>query len=255
MPESCPKAGRENSPRAAKTDSAECRKTEISCTHFNRCQGVWEPHRPGYSRVFRQPADAKLITPQSGIFFQVGILAGGGSTTATPTFDWFQRLSENSPLPLGEGQGVRAWVICSNEKGCIFAYRPHPNPLPEGEGTSEHTFRTASQRWQYNGYPAFKRPTSNKRLQSDLLSGWEGVDSGLLMGRSGAAPWPRGDESLFCIPSVEEQPVSNDAATRRPAATMRDRPMRHEVNTIGLLTFFCFGFFPGVTCLVDPIHS
>ena len=35
---------------------------------------------------------------------------------------------------------MRAWVICSNEKGCIFAYRPHPNPLPEGEGTSDAYF-------------------------------------------------------------------------------------------------------------------
>jgi olefin beta-lactone synthetase len=32
-----------------------------------------------------------------------------------------------SPLPLGEGQGVRA---------CSSANRPHPNPLPEGEGTT-----------------------------------------------------------------------------------------------------------------------
>jgi hypothetical protein len=32
-----------------------------------------------------------------------------------------------SPLPLGEGQGVRA--------ASLNNARPHPNPLPEGEGT------------------------------------------------------------------------------------------------------------------------
>src|SRR5205807_9938023 len=32
-------------------------------------------------------------------------------------------LSDNSPLPLGEGPGERVWRVS-----------PHPNPLPEGEG-------------------------------------------------------------------------------------------------------------------------
>ncbi|MBN2577496.1 MAG: BatA and WFA domain-containing protein [Pirellulales bacterium] len=40
----------------------------------------------------------------------------------------WEEFSGNSPLPMGEGQGVRAAAI---EKS------PHPNPLPMGEGTTE----------------------------------------------------------------------------------------------------------------------
>jgi cobalt-precorrin-5B (C1)-methyltransferase len=40
-----------------------------------------------------------------------------------------------SPLPLGEGQGVRAWRDHASEETASRPNRPHPNPLPEGEGT------------------------------------------------------------------------------------------------------------------------
>jgi pyruvate kinase len=40
-----------------------------------------------------------------------------------------------SPLPLGEGQGVRAWPVTQQHAGTTFANCPHSNPLPEGEGT------------------------------------------------------------------------------------------------------------------------
>ena len=51
----------------------------------------------------------------------------------------------NSPLPLGEGQGVRAWVRCTNGEHCLSQNCPHPNPLPNGEGTGIHTSRMASE--------------------------------------------------------------------------------------------------------------
>jgi len=40
-----------------------------------------------------------------------------------------------SPLPLGEGQGVRAWRNHANGIDSFASASPHPNPLPEGEGT------------------------------------------------------------------------------------------------------------------------
>jgi len=40
-----------------------------------------------------------------------------------------------SPLPLGEGQGVRAARVSSRNAGLSRAGSPHPNPLPLGEGT------------------------------------------------------------------------------------------------------------------------
>jgi len=40
-----------------------------------------------------------------------------------------------SPLPLGEGQGVRASGASSRVSDVPGAASPHPNPLPEGEGT------------------------------------------------------------------------------------------------------------------------
>ncbi len=46
---------------------------------------------------------------------------------------FLQEASKLSPLPLGEGQGVRAAPVTGNEKSS--AGHPHPSPLPEGEGT------------------------------------------------------------------------------------------------------------------------
>ena len=51
---------------------------------------------------------------------------------------------ENSPLPLGEGPGVRAARKPSYER--LFARRcPHPSPLPKGEGTSANPPATPSE--------------------------------------------------------------------------------------------------------------
>jgi cobalt-precorrin-5B (C1)-methyltransferase len=45
--------------------------------------------------------------------------------------------ASSSPLPLGEGPGVRASLPQTVAgKICSGAGRPHPNPLPEGEGTA-----------------------------------------------------------------------------------------------------------------------
>ena len=52
----------------------------------------------------------------------VEILVEGPSKVA-------KKLFQNSPLPLGEGQGVRAEIANDSATG------PHPNPLPAGEGT------------------------------------------------------------------------------------------------------------------------
>ncbi len=41
-----------------------------------------------------------------------------------------------SPLPLGEGQGVRASRITSQDTDAFPDAGPHPNPLPKGEGTN-----------------------------------------------------------------------------------------------------------------------
>jgi elongation factor P--(R)-beta-lysine ligase len=41
-----------------------------------------------------------------------------------------------SPRPLGEGPGVRASEIASQANEHFLATRPHPNPLPKGEGTA-----------------------------------------------------------------------------------------------------------------------
>ena len=40
----------------------------------------------------------------------------------------WETVRQDSPLPLGEGQGVRAMQIDSNSE------RPHPNPLPKERG-------------------------------------------------------------------------------------------------------------------------
>jgi molybdopterin-guanine dinucleotide biosynthesis protein A len=45
--------------------------------------------------------------------------------------------SKSSPLPLGEGQGVRARRRLEHGLVRVPAARPHPSPLPEGEGTQE----------------------------------------------------------------------------------------------------------------------
>ena len=43
--------------------------------------------------------------------------------------------AEISPLPLGEGQGVRAALSQSPELGTVESASPHPSPRPAGEGT------------------------------------------------------------------------------------------------------------------------
>ncbi len=48
-------------------------------------------------------------------------------------------ISAVSPRPLGEGQGVRASRVELNNRGDLLAGSPHPNPLPEGEGTENYT--------------------------------------------------------------------------------------------------------------------
>ncbi|MBN2577490.1 MAG: hypothetical protein JXB10_00675 [Pirellulales bacterium] len=48
------------------------------------------------------------------------------------------QLSESSPLPLGEGPGVRAG------RPGLPKESPHPNPLPKGEGTNSRAFSTAA---------------------------------------------------------------------------------------------------------------
>jgi primosomal protein N' (replication factor Y) (superfamily II helicase) len=62
----------------------------------------------------------------------VGVRSGAGTRLATllaVDHEAVKRLLSDSPLPLGEGQGVRAEVPDSS------AILPHPNPLPKGEGT------------------------------------------------------------------------------------------------------------------------
>jgi hypothetical protein len=46
-----------------------------------------------------------------------------------------ERVWNVSPLPLGEGQGVRAWRPAPGKITVHLSNRPHPSPLPEGEGT------------------------------------------------------------------------------------------------------------------------
>jgi tetratricopeptide (TPR) repeat protein len=60
--------------------------------------------------------------------------------TAKPT--------NRSPLPLGEGQGVRAWARHAIAICHFSINRPHPNPLPEGEGTVGFTLLRWSRCYQ-----------------------------------------------------------------------------------------------------------
>jgi mono/diheme cytochrome c family protein len=48
-----------------------------------------------------------------------------------------QHFPQNSPLPLGEGQGVRAAAGAVSRRSSreSLSPNPHPNPLPKGEGT------------------------------------------------------------------------------------------------------------------------
>ena len=65
--------------------------------------------------------------------------ASGGIMRISQT----EELFENSPLPLGEGLGVRVWARCTNKNRCHSQSRPHPNPLPKGEGTGTQAMRLA----------------------------------------------------------------------------------------------------------------
>jgi chorismate synthase len=44
-------------------------------------------------------------------------------------------IAHNSPLPAGEGPGVRAIYVSENKWTRFVKRSPHPNPLPQGEGT------------------------------------------------------------------------------------------------------------------------
>src|SRR2546427_1922979 len=49
----------------------------------------------------------------------------------------FQSVFSNRPLPLGEGWGERLASTATHFffSFCLYASRPHPRPLPKGEGT------------------------------------------------------------------------------------------------------------------------
>jgi hypothetical protein len=63
-----------------------------------------------------------------------GVTAAGGRPLG---FERYAAALDVSPLPLGEGQGVRA-APASRQTG-VLANNPHPNPLPKGEGTPAET--------------------------------------------------------------------------------------------------------------------
>ncbi len=86
--------------------------------------------RPGRHR--RQQDRNSLRPDRQG---DAGGQSGTAFTTETPCVHetisplWLGKERTISPLPLGEGPGVRAAFFPIN--------RPHPNPLPKGEGTME----------------------------------------------------------------------------------------------------------------------
>jgi len=66
------------------------------------------------------------------------LLAGLGTSAALAWLS--EALWRVSPLPVGEGWGVGGRRDCANKETVLPRNRPHPNPLPKGEGTATTRF-------------------------------------------------------------------------------------------------------------------
>jgi len=96
--------------------------SEWAYFHYGRwsfaCRGWWIPQdKPEDEKGKAQPADEKASKGESA------------------EDKLSEAVREVSPLPLGEGQGVRGWRNHANGIDGSASAGPHPNPLPEGEGT------------------------------------------------------------------------------------------------------------------------
>jgi dihydroorotate dehydrogenase electron transfer subunit len=80
--------------------------------------------RDTYRIRFACPEIARRIVP--GPFVMLRLAEGDDPLLGRPLALYDVVTKKHSPLPLGEGQGVRAKTP---------KYNPHPNPLPKGEGT------------------------------------------------------------------------------------------------------------------------
>jgi len=87
------------------------------------------------------PATGKMVTALRRLGFDAVFDTDFGAdlTIIEESHEFLTRLgaAAGSPLPLGEGQGVRADGLRSSDPSgeVAAAARPHPNPLPKGEGT------------------------------------------------------------------------------------------------------------------------
>jgi mono/diheme cytochrome c family protein len=84
----------------------------------------------------------------------VGYLRALQASQHFPEAKVTDEMRQNSPLPLGEGQGVRAASEVTQHSTAGSASRgPHPNPLPKGERTSEVLPKGEGTEQQANAVP------------------------------------------------------------------------------------------------------
>ncbi len=109
------------------------------------------PDSPGLH--FARQCGARLVT-ELELFMEncqariIGVTGSNGkSTTAAMIASILQAAGQNSSPRRAptegwseEGQGVRAAPPESRQSGSLPSTRPHPNPLPKGEGTKQKTF-------------------------------------------------------------------------------------------------------------------
>jgi error-prone DNA polymerase len=133
--------------------------------------------------------------------------------------------NNTSPLPLGEGQGVRAARVAPQDCDVSPAAGPHPNPLPKGEGTN---VRPRRMREGTNVRPLRTRQGTNV--------GWQLIELvGQLIGFPRHLSQHTGGMVMTRGPLCELVPIENAAMPERTVIQWN----KDDLDELGILKVDC----------------
>ncbi len=128
---------------------------------------------PGQAALVRQAAAAvDEIEPEErqrviDEFCRIGPMIPKASPAGIELTD-IKAVRTLSPLPLGEGRGVRAGRDSTSDEASSIASSPHPNPLPKGEGTTHFDFLREAEEASLVHLLADERPATIALVLSHL---------------------------------------------------------------------------------------